>query len=291
MKSKKKQKQDNIAYLLILPSYIVFTVMILIPIIWAVAMSFTDYDFKSWNFIGFQNYIDLFHDSVFLKALWNTVRYALLTILPEMILALILAVLLNLHFRGRGIFRTMFYLPNILSMVAVSLAWGYLFNAQAGIFNRIIRYFGGESVGWLTDPNVAMISVAIMSVWSALGYYALLYLSGLQGIPQYLYEAAVIDGAGTLQRFRYITIPGLRPTTFFIFVMACIHSFEVFGQIFILTNGGPLNSTTTLAHQIYLNGFEYYKMGYASAEAVILLLIILAITLINMKFGGSGDEG
>ena len=133
-----------------------------------------------------------------------------------------------------------------------------------------------------------MISVAIMAIWQSLGYNAVLYLSGLQGIPDYLYEAATIDGANGVQQFFSITIPSLKPTTFFIFVMACIHSFEVFGQVYILTQGGPMNSTTTIAHQVYLNGFEYYKMGYASAEAVVLLVLIMIMTLINMK-GGNTD--
>ena len=289
VKKKKKSLTDSrLGYLMILPNYIIYTVFTLIPICWTIVMSFTNYNLKSYEFVGIQNYIDIFHDEIFLKSIWNTVYYFLLTIIPTMVLPLLLALLLNRKIRGRGFFRSLFYLPNILSMVAVSMAWSYLYNTQAGILNKMLNAIGLPSVGWVTDTRWAMISVAIMAVWQSLGYNAVLYLSGLQGIPDYLYEAATIDGANGIQQFFNITIPSLRPTTFFIFVMACIHSFEVFGQVYILTQGGPLNSTTTIAHQVYLNGFEYYKMGYASAEAVILLLIILILTMVNMK-GGNTD--
>ncbi len=288
-KTKKRHLTDSkIGYLLILPNYIIYITFTLIPIIWTIVMSFTDYDLKSYSFVGVSNYINIFKDQVFLKSIWNTVYYSLLTILPTIVFALLLALLLNRKIRGRGFFRTLFYLPNILSMVAVSMAWSYLYNAQAGILNKMLNAIGLSSVGWVTDTRWAMVSVAIMAIWQSLGYNAVLYLSGLQGIPDYLYEAATIDGASGVQQFFSITIPSLRPTTFFIFVMACIHSFEVFGQVYILTQGGPLNSTTTIAHQVYLNGFEYYKMGYASAEAVVLLLLIMIMTLINMK-GGNTD--
>ena len=280
--------ESKLGYLLILPNYLIYITFTLIPIIWTIVMSFTDYDLRNSHFVGVQNYIAIFKDQTFLRSIWNTVYYSLLTILPTIVLALLLALLLNRKIRGRGFFRTLFYLPNILSMVAVSMARSYLYNAQAGILNRMLNAVGLPSIGWVTDTRWAMISVAIMAIWQSLGYNAVLYLSGLQGIPDYLYEAATIDGANGVQQFFSITIPSLKPTTFFIFVMACIHSFEVFGQVYILTQGGPMNSTTTIAHQVYLNGFEYYKMGYASAEAVVLLVLIMIMTLINMK-GGNTD--
>ncbi len=287
-KRKKSLTESKLGYLMILPNYIIYTVFTLIPICWTIGMSFTDYNLKTANFVGVSNYINIFKDEIFLKSIWNTVYYSLLTIIPIMVLPLLLALLLNRKIKGRGFFRALFYLPNILSMVAVSMAWSYLYNTQAGILNKMLNAIGLSSIPWVTDTKWAMISVAIMAVWQSLGYNAVLYLSGLQGIPDYLYEAATIDGANGVQQFFSITIPSLRPTTFFIFVMACIHSFEVFGQVYVLTQGGPLNSTTTIAHQVYLNGFEYYKMGYASAEAVVLLLIILVLTMVNMK-GGNTD--
>ena len=287
---KAKVRYDNSAYLMILPSYLVFTVMVLTPIIWTIYLSFNDYDLKTTKWVGLQNYINIFQDKIFRASIGHTVYFTLLTLVPTIVLSLLLAVGLNKKIRGQGIFRTLFYLPHILSMVAVSLSWGYLYNAQAGIINRMLKAIGLQPVGWLTDPKVAMISVAIMSVWGALGYNSLLFLAGLQNIPTYLYEAAQIDGATRIQQFFKITLPQLRPTTFYIFIMCCIHSFEVFGQVFILTGGGPSDSTTTIAHQVYRNGFEYYKMGYASAEAVILLIIILTITVINYRYGGNADD-
>ena len=290
MKKKTSYRSEKSAYLMILPSYLIFFIIILVPIGWTFGMSFTDYNFKTFQFVGIKNYLAIFQDELFLKSILNTIWYSVLTIIPSMVLSLLLAIFLNAKIPGRGIFRTIFYLPHIPSMVAVAMAWSYMYNTQAGIINKALNAIGISSVGWLSDGKIAMISVAIMSVWASLGYYTLLNLSGLQGIPSYLYEAASIDGATGIQQFFYITIPSLRPTTFFIFVMACIASFEVFGQVYIMTNGGPLNSTTTIAHQVYLNGFQYYKMGYASAEAIILLVIILTITVINMKFGGGSND-
>lgn len=291
-KMKKKRgrlEQQNAAYLLIAPSYLIYIVFILIPVIWTIIMSFTDYNLSEAHFVGVSNYMALFHDSLFLKSFVNTLYYCVLAIIPAMVLGLALALLLNQGLKGKGFFRTLFYMPNIFSMVAVSMAWLYLYDTTAGILNKMLRDLGLAAVPWISSHKMAMISIAIMSIWNSTGYNMILFLSGLQSIPDYLYEAASIDGATGWKKFCYITLPMLKPTTFFVFVMACINSFQVFGQVLIVTNGGPLNSTTTIAHQIYRNGFEYYKMGYASAQAVILMLIIFAITLVNMRYG-RGDE-
>ena len=252
-------------------------------------MSFTDYDLSKAHFVGISNYIQLTKDPIFVKSVGNTLFYCVLAIVPAMVLGLALAMFLNQKLKGKGFLRTLFYLPNIFSMVAVSMAWLYLYDTTSGILNKVLKDIGMQAVPWISSASMAMISIAIMSIWSTTGYNMILFLSGLQGIPDYLYEAASIDGATSWKKFIHVTIPMLKPTTFFVFVMACINSFQVFGQVLIVTNGGPMNSTTTIAHQIYRNGFEYYKMGYASAQAVVLMVIIFAITLINMRFGG-GDE-
>lgn len=283
MKQKKRINNENIGYLLIAPSYLIYLLFVLVPVLWTIVMSFTNYNLREWHFTGISNYIQMFQDKVFLRSIWNTVRYSLMTIPVVMVLALCLAMLLNQRLKAKGFFRTLFYLPNIFSMVAVSMAWLYLYDTNSGILNRMLNGLGLESVGWVSNTAMSMISVAIMSIWNQVGYNMILFLSGLQGIPEHLYEAASIDGATRWQKFRHITLPQLAPTTFFVFVMACIHSFQVFGQVLIVTNGGPVNSTTTIAHQIYKNGFEYFHMGYASAQAVVLLLIILAITIVNWK--------
>lgn len=288
-KKRGKLEQQNAAYLLIAPSYLIYTFFILIPVIWTIAMSFTDYDLSKANFVGISNYIQLTKDPIFVKSVGNTLFYCVLAIVPAMVLGLALAMFLNQKLKGKGFLRTLFYLPNIFSMVAVSMAWLYLYDTTSGILNKVLKDIGMQAVPWISSAAMAMISIAIMSIWSTTGYNMILFLSGLQGIPDYLYEAASIDGATSWEKFIHVTIPMLKPTTFFVFVMACINSFQVFGQVLIVTNGGPMNSTTTIAHQIYRNGFEYYKMGYASAQAVVLMVIIFAITLINMRFGG-GDE-
>ena len=286
---KGRLEQQKSGYLMILPSYLIYTLFTLIPIIWTIVMSFTNYNLNTAEFVGLKNYQKMLTDTLFHSSVLHTLQYSILTVPIAMVLGLAMAMLLNRKIAGRPFFRTIFYMPNILSMVAISMAWLYLYDTNSGILNRILKEIGLSPVQWLSSSGMAMISVAIMSIWSTLGYNMVVFLSGLQSIPEHLYEAASIDGANAWTKFTKITLPMLSPTTFFIFVMACIRSFQVFGQVLILTNGGPLNSTTTIAHQIYRNGFEFYEMGYASSQAVVLLIIILAITIINMKFG-KGEE-
>lgn len=283
--NRRSQKSDRSAYLMILPSYLIYVLFTLIPIGWTIVMSFTDYNLREANFTGGENYLRIFSDKLFQSSAIHTLQYTVMTIPLALSFGLLLAVLLNRAIPLKSVFRTIFYMPNVLSLVAVSMAWLYLYDTNTGILNKILTGIGLNPVSWISDPGMAMVSVTIMSVWAGMGYNMVVFLSGLQSIPAHLYEAAGIDGANAWVQFRKITLPMLSPTIFFLFVMACISSFQVFGQVLILTNGGPLNSTTTIAHQIYKNGFEYYEMGYASAQAVVLLCIILCITLINMRFG------
>lgn len=281
-------EQQNVGYLFVLPSALIYLVFMIIPIIWTIAMSLTDYNLVSFSFTGLSNYDIMFHDVVFQKALWNTVRYTLLTLLPSLAIGLGLALLLNGAFKGRGLFRAIFYMPHIVSLVVTSLAWGYIFS-EVGILNQFLRALGAQRISWLTNSNLAMVCIVISSLWMACGHYMILFLSGLQSIPSHLYEAASIDGAGGWVKFWRITLPLLAPTTFFVFITACINSFQVFGQVYIMTGGGPDNATTTLAHQIYLNAFQYGKMGYSSAIAVVLMVIILLITAVNYRFGNQRE--
>jgi ABC-type sugar transport systems, permease components len=281
-----KLERQNIGYLFIAPSLLLYAVFVFIPIFWTIGLSFTDYNLKTSTFVGFANYQNLFKDAVFLKAFWNTINYTLLALVPTMALGLALAMLINKRFRGRAFFRALFYMPNIISIVASSLAWMYLYS-EVGILNMGLRAIGLGRVQWLNNPSISLACVVVVSLWGSGGYNMLLFLSGLQSIPTHLYEAASIDGANGWQQFLKITIPQLAPTTFFVFVMTCIQSFQVFGQVYMMTGGGPDNATTTLAHQIYTNAFQYYKMGYASAMAVALLCVIMLITGINFRFGNT----
>ncbi len=279
-------ERQNIGYLFVAPSLLLYAVFVFIPIFWTMWLSLTDYNLKVSNFIGLKNYVNLWNDPIFTKALVNTLLYTVMALVPTIVLGLALALLINKKFVGRAFFRAVFYMPNIVSIVAASLAWMYLFS-EVGIFNMALKAVGLSKVAWLSDPKIALVSIVVVALWMSGGYNMLLFLAGLQGIPTYLYEAASIDGANTVQQFFKITVPQLAPTTFFVFVMTCIASFQVFGQVYMMTGGGPNNATTTLAHQIYLNAFQYYKMGYASAMAVVLLAIIMFITAINFRFGNT----
>lgn len=237
-----------------------------------------------------RNYVDLIHDSLFIQALGNTLFYSVLYIIPSMGLGLLLALLLSNEGKGFKFFRAAFYIPYVISMVCASTIWMWIFDPANGILNQILKVFGRPGGTWLKDPDIAMYCVVFVSVWKSLGYCMLINLSGIKGIPGYLYEAAQLDGANRFQRFIHITLPQLSPTTFFLFITSCISSFNVFEQVNVLTAGGPLNKTTTIVHQIYTRGFTQFKMGYASAMSVVLLLIVSIITLVNFKYGNQGKD-
>ena len=208
----------------------------------------------------------------------------------EMGVGLALALLVNIKIRMRNFFRTAFYMPVVTSFVAVSMIWMWLYHPQMGLFNYFLQVVGLPSQKWLRDPNWAMPCIIVMSAWHGVGWSMVIYLAGLQTIPQSLYEAGQLDGATKWQSFWYITLPCLKPTTLFIVVMGCITNLQVFTQVYVLTQGGPLNSTVTVTYQIWENSFRFFRMGYGSAMSFILLLIILGISLVNQKFFGEEIE-
>ncbi len=291
-KKNKIQQQDTIAYLFILPNYLIYFVFILIPIFIVVFLGFTDYELvKPPAFIGLQNFFKLFTDQDFLKALKNTFIYWIATVFVSMIIGLLLAILLNKPVRGRGFFRAAYYLPNVLSLVSVSIMWLWMYDPAKGVFNTILRAIGLPTSDWLLDPSIALFSVIVPNIWAMLGFNMVIYLAGLQGIPDQYYEAARIDGASDIKQFFKITVPMLRTVSFFIFVVSTIKSFMVFDQIYVMTRGGPVKSTTTIAFEVYENGFQYFKMGYAAAMSFILLLIVALITFVNFTYGKEGYGG
>ncbi len=288
---KKRIRQDNIGYLFIAPNLFIYFVFILVPSLFTVFYSFTNFNLFEWRFIGILNYQRIFADPFFIKSFWNTMTYAVGTIFISMVAGLALAMTLNSAIPGRKFFRSIFYLPNTISVIAASMAWLYIYNPQTGLLNYLLRQLGLTPRNWLLDVNLALLSIIVMGIWMSVGYNMIVFTSGLQGIPEYLYEAAKIDGAGFWIQFFKITLPMLAPTTFFLFVMSVISSFQVFGQVYTMTNGGPMNATTTIVHQIYNNGFEGYKMGYASAQAMFLLVVTTIITLLTFRYGNkSGDR-
>jgi multiple sugar transport system permease protein/raffinose/stachyose/melibiose transport system permease protein len=287
---KKNVSEDRIGYLLISPFYIFFFFFIALPIIINIILSFTRYDFQTIEFVGLSNYIRLFKDQFFVTSLRNTGVYTFFTLFTTMALSLIVAVVLNESFLFQKVYRTFFFLPHVISMVAASMIWLWLYEPSHGAINDFLTSFGVQRIEWMYDVRYALPGLIIMGIWKNLGYNMVIYLAGLQTIPNYMYEAATIDGATVLQKFFRITFPMLAPVTFFLFVTGLIFNFNVFEQVLIMTNGGPLNSTTTIVHQVYTRAFFQFLMGYASAMAVLAVIIVAFITLINFRYGNQGVD-
>jgi multiple sugar transport system permease protein len=253
------------------------------PMIASLYFSFTDYDMlSSAEWVGLSNYQDLWNDEKFWKSLRVTVIYSGISVPLVLMTALAMALLLNVRFKGVAFFRTVFYLPTVMSGVAVATLWRWIFNTDYGILNLLLDKIGIRGPTWLSDGNWAMTALIITSLWTA-GGAMLIFLAGLQGIPQDLYEAAEIDGAGIWRRFRNITLPLLSHVTFFNLVLGIIGALQVFTEAFVLTRGGPNDSTLLLSVYLYRNAFTFLKMGYASAIAWVMFLIVLLLTLLVFK--------
>ena len=287
---KKKTKYDKCAYAMIFPAYFVFSVFILIPIGFVVYYSLTNFNLYSIpEFVGAKNYLTLLKDGDFLISVKNTLIYTSFTLFPQLAIGLLFAIMLYRKSKLIPFFRTAFYLPNVMSMVCMSMVWLWIYDPTYGLLNTILKQFGFSTQQWLQDPKLALPCVIIMGIWKNCGYSMVIFLSGLTSIPDSLYEAASLDGAGFIKKFQYVTWPMLKPTTFFLLVTGIVNSFSVFEQINIMTSGGPLNRTTTIVHQIYRRGFLEFKMGYASAMSVVLLIFSIIVTMLVFKFG-SGEQ-
>ena len=285
VKVKYRKSEVISGYLFILPSLVIFITFMIIPIFMGLYISLTDYDgFKTMNFVGLQNYAAMFKDSYFLVSFKNNIVYTLFTVPGTMILSLLLAVAVNKGIKGSSVFKTVFFFPYITSMVAVGIIWTLLFNPTVGPINNFIKSIGiANPPGWLLSTKSALPAVMIVTVWKWSGYYMIIFLAGLQGIPKQLYEASEVDGASGLTKFFHITLPLLSPTTFLILILLIINSFQVFDLINIMTEGGPGRATNVLVYRIYQEGFKYMHFGYASAEAYFLFAIILIITGIQFR--------
>jgi len=268
-------------YLSISPWLIGFLLFTLGPILATVYLGFTQWTItQPATWVGLDNYTRMFtRDPLFWQALKVTSLYVLLSLPLKLICGLALSLLLNLKVRGMHVYRTIFYIPAVISGVAVSLMWIWLLQPDTGVVNTLLDLVGIQGPGWFWDPQWALPSVALMSVWSV-GGSAVIYLAGLQNIPPHLYEAAEIDGAGSLARFWRITLPLLTPTLFFQLVVEMIDSFRVFTQAFVITQGGPLKATYFYLYYFYQEAFQNFNMGYASALALFLMIVILVATLL-----------
>lgn len=276
-----------LAYLFLLPTLLGLLFFSLGPVVAGFLVSFTNWNIllpPQW--VGLTNYQTLVDQDLPRKVLWNTVYYTVLNVPLNMTLALGVALLLNQKLRFVSLYRAVYFLPVVSSTVAASLIWAWLFSPNFGPINYFLGLVGIPGPPWLGSTRWAMPAIIIMSVWKGFGTNMLIFLAGLQGIPQEMMEAAMIDGASNWQRFWRVTWPLLSPTTFFVLVISCIASFQVFEQVFIMTEGGPAYATTVLGLFIYLNAFRYNNMGYAAAAAYILFAIILAITLLQFRLQG-----
>jgi multiple sugar transport system permease protein len=238
------------------------------------------------KFVGLNNYARLLEDTRFHQAVGNTLYYAIFSVPLTMALGLLIALLLNNQIRARGLFRTLYYLPVVTPLVIAAIIWKWLYNGDYGLINYYLIQLGliDKPLLWLSDPNLAMPAVILMSVWKGVGFHMVVYLAGLQAIPEELFDAAKVDGAGSIRRLRSITIPLLAPTSFFLFVISTIGSLQVFTEIYVMTNGGPLRRTTTIVYHLYQTAFKQFEMGYASAMAYALFAMIFVFTLIQMRY-------
>ncbi len=273
-------------YLFIMPFVLGFLFWFLAPALVAVWLTFTDWNLiRAPRYVGFDNILRLGTDNLFWQSLKVTVLYTLASVPLGLVLALLLALLINTKVRGIAFFRTIYYLPSIVPAVASAVLWAWIFNTEFGLLNAILRYFGIARIPWLQDPTYALWALIMMSLWG-LGGSMIIYLAGLQGIPDVYYEAAEIDGAGRLRQLWNITLPLLSPVIFFNLIMSIIGTFQVFTAGFLITNGGPQNATLFYVLYLYRNAFEYLSMGYAAALAWVLFLIILVLTLLIFRYVG-----
>ncbi|MDA3851839.1 MAG: sugar ABC transporter permease [Spirochaetaceae bacterium] len=287
-------KKDSIAgYLFILPLLIYFFVFLLSPMLISLFYSFTQWNMRTdAQFVGFQNYKDLLFNRLLYPKFWIslgvTLRYILLELPASLMISLLLALLLNKGLKGTNTFRAIFYIPVVTSGVAVAAMWKWIYDSHSGLLNMLLSLLpNGEFLthSWLNEVGTALPAMAAMAVWGGLGFKILIFLAGLKTIPGELYEAATIDGANDFQKFIKITIPVLAPTTFFLVITGFIGSFQVFDQMYLLTNGtgGPNDSTLSYVLSLYQHAFRYSEMGIASAMSYILFIIILIVTMINFK--------
>ena len=287
----KAKTADTIAgYVFLLPYLLFLFTVVLYPLIQGLYMSFHEWGiFGAPKYIGVKNYVTLWNDGTFWDSLWHTVYFVVLSTPPLVILGLLFATGLNKKFRGRSMARGMIFFPYLLTVSIVGAIWRWMLQRNYGLVNYYLGKLGLSAMGWLTEASTAMPAVALATIWWTVGFNVIVFLAALQDIPEQLYEAAKIDGADGIKSFFKITIPMLRPTMFFVIIMQIISSFQIFGQEYVMTGGGPYGKTRTMVQYLYEQGFRYFRMGYASAMAYVLFAIMLILTLIQWKIMGSKE--
>ncbi|MGN6763307.1 MAG: carbohydrate ABC transporter permease [Leifsonia sp.] len=282
-RSRLRRRNSLIGWSFILPNFLGFALLTLIPVVTLFYLGFTNWNiFGTANWTGLANFQRLLGDTTFHTAVLNTFYYAVLHIPLTFVVSLGLALLLNTKLRGVAFFRTAAFFPYITSIVAIAVVWNLLFSPQYGPINQLLHFVGiANPPTWLQSTTWALPATVIVSTWRDMGYYMVLFLAGLQTVPRELHEAARVDGASVWQRFWNVTMPCLRPTTFFVTVMLTINSFKVFDLILVMTNGGPGNATLVLSQFIYQTAFVQNQFGYASAASIVLFLICIVVTIIQ----------
>ena len=280
-----KRKKKLLPYFMVSPYLFHLLAFTTFPVIFSLFLTF----FK-WNIIGpmewtgFENWERIFNDRLFWKAILNTFKFLIIHIPLQIVVALLLAEVLNRKIFMRGFFRAAFFMPFVISGVVVTILWQQLLGFETGVINRILVSVGLGKVGWLIDPKVAMVSIAIMATWKNVGLYVILFLVGLQTVPKQYYEAADLEGANHWQKFMKITVPMINPTIFMVVVLSTIGGFSLFIEPYILTGGGPLNSTLSAVLYIYKQAFEYYHMGYSATLGVFFAILVMLVVIIQKKF-------
>ncbi|MDP2208821.1 MAG: sugar ABC transporter permease [Bacteroidota bacterium] len=286
------------AYFFLTPALAAIFIFFFLPVIAAFVMSFTDFDIYSLGniqyvrFVGFRNYLQLFNDPLFWQALQNTFYFVLVGGPLSVAVSLGAAILLNSKLvRFKSFFRVIYFAPVVTTLVAIAVVWRFVYHPRFGLLNYFLSFFGINPIDWLGDPTYAMPAIILLAVWKNFGYNMIIFIAGLQNIPDELYEAARIDGANARQQFLYITIPMLAPTTLFVSIITMIGYFQLFAEPYVMTQGGPLNSTLSIVLLMYQQGFRWWNMGYSASLAFVLFVIILIGSLVQFKLQKRGEEG
>jgi len=292
----KNKTYINAAYFFLAPAFSAIFIFFFIPVISAFIISFTDFDiyalgdFSTVRFIGFNNYIKLFDDPLFYTALKNTFYFVIMAGPLSIAVSLGAALLLNSKLvKYKSIFRLSYFIPVVTTLVAVAIVWRFIYHPKFGIINYILSLIGIAPIDWLGEPSTAMPAIVLMSVWKNFGYNMIIFIAGLQNIPEDLYEAASIEGASGWQKFKSITLPMLAPTTIFISIITMIGYFQLFAEPYIMTQGGPLNSTLSIVQFMYQEGFRWWNMGYSASIAFVLFFIIMLGTIVQLKIQKSAE--
>jgi multiple sugar transport system permease protein len=290
MNKARKHTSSWAAYIMIAPYVLHLLLFVFFPVIFSIVLTFHKWNIISpMEYIGFENYRHLAGDRMFWKAVLNTLFFLLIHIPLQVLIALSLAYFLNTNIRMRGFFRAAFFMPVVISGVVVTIMWQQLYGLESGVLNTLLHKMRFDRVEWLSNPNVAMLSIALMATWKNVGLYVILFLVGLQTVPISHYEAAEVEGASPWQQFRYITLPAINPTVFLVFILSTIGGFSLFIEPYIMTDGGPLNATLSAMLYIYRQAFGFYHMGYATTLGLFFAILILIVIAIQKKYIETND--